>query len=204
MMKSLDRRGFTLIEVLVASTLTAVVLGAIYGAFFTSHRALQALDGTMVRLHEARTALDIIGREVESALFSKSKDYTVFIVKDIDAYGAQTSSLTLTTMNSLMPGLALVKYSVREEEGGASLTLIKELSSPYSKGAAGGSAEVVEDIESFTVQAKDNGRWLKTWDGRAAGGVGMPEALRITITVPAGERTVTLTRTARPMTGSTP
>lgn len=194
--------GFTLIEVLVASALTAVVLGAIYGAFFSSYKAIEYLDGSIIRLHEARNALDIIGREAESALFNRDSDYTVFIVKDIDAYGAQTSGMSFTTYSPLAPGLTLVTYSVREDEENKTLTLMKSLSSPYDTDREPALVEAVERIESFTVEALHKDQWLKTWDGRAQGE--LPRMLRVTITVPSGNGSVTLSRTLTPKIGKAP
>ncbi len=51
-MKSI--KGFTLIEMLLALALLSIVLGALYSTFFLSHRAMEGIDGGLVKLQECR------------------------------------------------------------------------------------------------------------------------------------------------------
>ncbi len=43
--------GFTLLEVLLATALTAVVLAAVYGTFFLVERAREGANGSLVRMY---------------------------------------------------------------------------------------------------------------------------------------------------------
>ena len=67
------RGGFTLIEVLLSLALLTIVLGVVYSSFFTVQRALERFDGISLKYHEARTALDIIRREIDGAILEKSQ-----------------------------------------------------------------------------------------------------------------------------------
>jgi ATP phosphoribosyltransferase regulatory subunit HisZ len=58
-------------------------------------------------------------------------------------------------------------------------------------------AEVIEEVESFLVEADSGGQWLKTFDSAER-----PGMLRVTLTAPVGRKAVTLTETARPMAGA--
>lgn len=56
--------GFTLVELLVATTLLTVVLAAVYTAFNTSVRAWRAGEASIESFQEARTALSLLSREL--------------------------------------------------------------------------------------------------------------------------------------------
>jgi prepilin-type N-terminal cleavage/methylation domain-containing protein len=91
--------GFTLIEILISLALLTIVLGAIYSSFFSVQSALERFDSVSLKYHEARTALDIMRREIESAILkvAQSEDKpltgTDFIIarsfeKTVTAYDA--------------------------------------------------------------------------------------------------------------------
>lgn len=172
---------------LLALAVFSVILAVLYSTFFVSNRAVTGLDDRLIRLHEARTTLDIIGREIESSF--KSGKGSSLTLKDRDIYGKQASEVSFTTFCSPLPGAAHVSYYVEEADGG--LVLVKRLGSAWRE-EDGGEAPVAEDIESFTAEAWDDDRWLRTWKGGAA-----PEALRITLTVGIGGRSLSLAETIR-------
>ena len=65
----MGKTDFTLIEILVAVAILSVVLAAIYSTFFLSHKAIEGMDESMVKFQEARRALDILRRELDSAFY---------------------------------------------------------------------------------------------------------------------------------------
>src|SRR4030067_2763229 len=110
--------GFTLIEILISLTLLTIVLGAVYSSFFSVHSVLERFDNVSLKYHEARTALDIMRREIESSLpDNSSKGGTAFTIKDRDVLGKNTSSLELTPFSFKGSGLNAVSYYVEEKDG---------------------------------------------------------------------------------------
>ncbi len=183
--------GFTLLEMLVALSITAVILAALYSSFFVIQRSVHASEETLTTLHEARAALDVIRREIEGAFTSTSAGNSeVFTLKDRDFYGAQASTISFLTHASTLHGPARVSYRVEDIDG--RLTLIKSLTTVNMPKVDAPEAEMVERISSFTVEALKHGTdWVRTWDQRQ-----MPTKVRISLEVPIAERTVTLTVTA--------
>lgn len=190
--------GFTLIEVLIAVSLSSMVLAALYSSFFVTQRAIHATEDTLITLHEARTALDIMRREVEAAFTVKDNNNRLierFIISDRDFYGEQASGLSFVTHASIYKGPARVTYYVEERE--KRLVLIKTLTTIALDKAEAPEAEMVEEIISFTVEASNKGiSWHKTWKKKK-----MPKMIRITLVVPLGERSVELSITAKPREG---
>jgi hypothetical protein len=120
-------------------------------------------------------------REVEAAIFSKEKRYTLFSVDDKDFFGKQASRIVFTSFSPLITGLARMEYAVEEREG--RLALKKTITSAYEESGEPGFV-LMEHVDSFTVEAKSGEKWVKSWNSEIAGQV--PEEVRITITLPAG------------------
>jgi general secretion pathway protein J len=185
--------GFTLIEMLVAFALLAVILGAIYSTFFLSHKAMAGMDDWLIRLQECRMAIDMMGREADSILYGSDIQNPVFKIEDREAKGKKASRFTFQTFSPLMPGLCLISYSAEERDG--KLIIFKEMQSAFRPGTQGQKVEVMEDVEAFSVEAGDKDQWIKTWD--ASGRKAIPSQLRFTITISIKDRRLSLTETAQ-------
>ena len=159
---------------------------------------MTGLDESLVRLQECRTALDIMCREAESLLYSQGNKNSIIKVEDKDFYGKQASRLIFTAFSPLSPGSSLISYYVEEKDGG--LTLFKKMDNAY-KAAASGGTELIEGVDSFTVEVKDGDKWVKTWDTAETGKA--PAEMRITIVAKIKDRTVSFFDTVRPKIGGT-
>ena len=196
--RELRRGGFTLIEVLVSLTLLTVVLGAVYSSFFSVQRAVERFDNVSLRYHEARTTLDIIRREIEAAILKNPKqedviDRASFEVLDRDIYGKTVSSMDFTAFSFRGIGMSTVSYYVQENN--KVLTLMKNEKPPIIK-SEGYAVDLIEGIESFTVEVLFNNKWVKTWN--AADTRKLPEAVKVTIEFEDNGRFITLSEYASP------
>jgi len=194
-----DEKGFTLLELLIAMVLFSIILSAIYGSFFLSHRAMTGLDESLLKLQECRTALDVMTREGESIFYKYKPDSSSSLVKveDKDFYGKQASRLTFTAFSPLSSGIALISYYVEEKDG--VLTLYKKMDNAYKPDNNAKGEELIEGLESFAVEVKDGTKWVKTWDTSETKQA--PLEIRITITAKIKDRPVSFFDTVRPKIG---
>jgi len=196
--QGMPQAGFTLLEVLIAVFLLALLLGTVYSAFFVIHDATSTTTGTVVRLQEARVTMDLMRREIEAA-FPPDEKSPVEIV-DRDSFGKQTSSIAFDTFGSALAGGSRVTYSVDEAEDG-SLSLIKTVgpAGDDSITVLSGAAEVeaVEEVVSFLVEARDRDQWHRTWREKGK----WPKDIRVTLTIKLHGAEVPLAFTARPYVG---
>jgi general secretion pathway protein J len=188
--------GFTLLEVLVAIFLLALILGSVYSAFFVIHDATTATTGTVVRLQEARATMDLMRRELEAAFDPKKHPLEV---NDRDAYGKQTSTLVFNTNGSALAGGSRVGYSVKEAEDGR-LTLIKTVG-PVEEDLVTVSqeaveVEAVEDVVSFMVEVRNRDKWIRTWREST-----WPQDIRVILTIKLHGAEVPLVFTTSPYVG---
>jgi type IV pilus assembly protein PilW len=63
------RQGFTLVELLVVIAVFTIVMGAIYSIFVRSNRVYVSQEQVVAAQQEARSGLDILGREIRMAGF---------------------------------------------------------------------------------------------------------------------------------------
>src|SRR4030066_882335 len=185
--------GFTLIEVLIAVAILSIVLAAIYSTFFLSHRAIEGMDESMLKLQESRMAIDILRRELDSAFYREKESDTFLKIEDRDIYGKQAAQLTFTTFSPLRPGLSKISYYIEDKDG--KLSLFKKIESPYSKEETEG-VDIIEDLEAFTVEAKYNDKWVKTWDTEII--KDKPNEIRIGLTIMIKGKKVTIFDVSQP------
>jgi len=174
-----DTKGFTLLEVLIAVAVLSIVLGALYSTFFLAHRALAGMDQSLIQLQESRALVDTLKREIEAALYAQENAYTLFKMDDRDFYGRQASELTMTSFSPVMKGLAKITYRVEEKNG--QLSIVKTVTSAFSQEPEDSKIELLEDIESFMLEAAYQDIWVKTWDSSLSRTI--PEEVRITLTL---------------------
>lgn len=192
-----DETGFTLLELLIAMVLFSIILSAIYGSFFLSHRAMTGLDESLLKLQECRTAIDVMTREGESILYKPGNTSSLLKVEDKDFYGKQASRLTFTAFSPLSSGFMLISYYVEEKDG--VLTLFKKMDNAYKPDSDAKGEELIEGLESFAVEVNDGSKWVKTWDTSETKQA--PLEIRVTITAKIKDRPVSFFDTVRPKIG---
>ncbi len=190
----MNRRGFTLIEVLIATAIIVIILGALYSTFFLVERAASDMEGYGLRLQEARRVLDVLSGELKSTLFSARASSTRFVLKDRDFFGKPASDIVFTTINTTTNTPYVVEYSVKEEETG--LTLMKRISRDTADEKP---LEVtaLKSIESFSILVKEGDKWIGNWDTDITSG--LPKEIEIRITIILKGRSVRLSRIVKPM-----
>jgi general secretion pathway protein J len=193
------RAGFTLIEILMAIAILSIILSALYSTFFLSHKAMEGLDESLVKLQECRAMMDMLRREGDSIFYSLGNKNCIFKMEDRDLYGKQASRWVFTAFSPIIPGLSMISYEVEEVAGKP--MILKKIRSAYQSEGSEEGAEMIEEVEAFAVEARDKERWVKQWDASEIKKI--PEEIRVTITVRIKDRPITLYETIKPKIGKT-
>lgn len=195
-----DRRGFTLLELLIALALLGVLATALYGTYFSLIKGSEAANEGMEERRELRSTLDSMRREVTSTLFRRNSKKHHFVVEDRDIFGKPASTLTLTAVVPPQPGgltisdQADIRYEIVEKE--KRLILARSAKDLHLIGDAPRYPQM-ENIEGFLVECRIGDKWVRSWD--SAINLGLPALVRITISVKEGDKTVPYSILASPV-----
>ncbi|MBI5632924.1 MAG: prepilin-type N-terminal cleavage/methylation domain-containing protein [Nitrospirae bacterium] len=145
--------GFTLIEILVALAIAAVVIVSAYTLLFTVKKGTAGLYEKMREKEQAFGLLSMIRKEVESIYYARDREYTGIKIEEKDFYGKPASRLTFTCF--FRDGIKVISYAVVEDNDGR-LNLIKTIADVI-KGGKPIRITVLKDIEGFSAQVLDEG-----------------------------------------------
>lgn len=178
--------GFTLLEVLIAVVLLGILSAALYGSYFGVLRARDRASSGMESRRELGATLDLIRREVSSALPVRATDKGLrFVVEDRDNFGVPSSTLELTTLappagqTRSESGIVVVTYRMAEKDKKRILT--RQERDLFSEESPVPAYPQMEQINSFLVECYDGSKWVKSWDTATNGA--LPKSVRVTVQV---------------------
>ena len=179
-MGSGGRKGFTLIEILVALAISAVVIGSAYTLLFTVKKGTANVYERMREKEKAFNLLSMVRKEVESIYYSRDTDYTGLKIEEKDFYGKPASRLTFTCF--FRDGIKVISYAVEEDKDNR-LNIIKTIADVI-KGGKPVKITVLKDVEGFSAQVLDEG-YDKVYDSTKLKKV--PNAVKISLLLKGGK-----------------
>lgn len=180
-----NRRGFTLLEILIAVVLMGVISAALYGSYFTVLRARERSSLGMEERRELASTIDLLRREIESSVYNRGDKRLRFVVEDRDIFGKPASSLEFTTLvpqSNLVrkeSGIISVQYRLAEKEKRLILTRREQDSILAAADVVG--YPQMERISSFLVECYDGSKWVRSWDTGL--NMSLPKEIRITVQI---------------------
>lgn len=193
------RNGFTLIEVLVAVSLLAIVLIAVYGIFGGVNSAKLRLDRDSADYHLARVVIDRIGRELHGVYFRRGDQTTMFRggVNEHDEPFLELTTTAVTLLSATGSGISEVRYRLAPDlEVDKSRKVL--LRSERSRQSATDPVDdrmmrLAPDVASLSLRFFTNGRWQEQWDARQDG---LPQLVEISLEIgPDEQRLIPFTTT---------
>ncbi len=192
--RAVSVKGFTLLELLIALALLAILCGALYGTYFSLMRGRDTAVTKMDERRQLSVTLDQLRRELSSAFCAGSNRRLHFVVEDRDYFGKPASTLDFTAIvpprsgqQPLSDQVRLVYAGVGKEDKEEKLQLTRQEKDLYYTLDSFPYAQM-EEVEGFLVECYDGGKWVKTWDTALNGGT-LPKCVRVTITLKEGEKT---------------
>jgi general secretion pathway protein J len=193
------QRGFTLLEVMIAVGVLALIGTLTYKSFDSAYDLKRRVETAEDRDQTVRGALDRIGREVSMTFLSEHYDRkrfrerpTFFRLKD----GRREAILTVTSfahqrlhVDAKESDQAVFEYRLERDDAGRT-SLFRRVKAQIDEEPDRGGAKAVlaEDVLRFTVQAWDprDREWRDEWDSNSpqrTGGALVPPRVRVAITV---------------------
>jgi prepilin-type N-terminal cleavage/methylation domain-containing protein len=186
--------GFTLIEVVLALTIFALMGGILYGAFSLGHGAAEKSEAHSTRQQKRRVVAELLGNYIRSSYpyRASAQDQTIYFVGESD------SVTFVSAYSQAMGGRGLAKIRLAgENDGNGRGTLKLDETAPVrvntEGGGAGQSHSVVlqTDLGELRLAYLDPQAELETWEDRWDGGERriLPRALRLSYRDESGQET---------------
>lgn len=179
-----SQQGFTLVEILVAISILAILLTSVYGIFSSVSLARERLDADSADYHRARVLFDRLGRELRGTYFLPSARDLVFTGRT-EEDGIIELELTTTAISPLSQagsGLARVHYLLVEDQEDKNKGLILMRSEHPAHETVdedvAGMMRLVPGVAAMALRFYGKGQWQDTWDGRTSG---LPEMVEIAL-----------------------
>lgn len=178
-----NEKGFTLVEVLVALTVTALMLTAVYQTVSTASLAREKLSVENARYHMARIVTERIGRELQSLHFIATDERTRFSggITGGDLELLAFSS-TASTPLAKEPGLpARISYQLQAtQDDGEDRYRLNRTENAVLAIESGRAYKLADDLSKVEIHFLNNGSWADHWDSQVA--KALPEAVKLTLT----------------------
>ncbi len=158
-------QGFTLIEVLLAIFIGALVLSSVYGIFSSVSQARNRLEREGDLYHQARIFFDRIGGELSSLRGSSVDGRAVFLsgeTRNGDVFIEFNTELVSPLLQQ-HGGISRVRYELSEDEESAVLSRSEQVL--LVDFAASVPLPFLKDLETFQIRYFSQGHWQENWSG---------------------------------------
>ena len=177
--------GFTLIEVVIALTIFALMSGILYGAFALGHSAVEKAQRSAAQSQKQRSVGDLVGSYLRSAFPYKAstQDLGIFFQGEIDG----VAFISAYSQGLGGRGMARIQITANEDENGQTTLKLEEATPVRLDSQAGGSGlnydvvlqEGVRELRlAYLDPQPDEETWEERWDGQERRA--LPRAVRIT------------------------
>ncbi len=202
-MGSRRRAGFTLIEILIALAMVAIILGAVYGTYASARQSVHRCRGAHAAQQQARILLATMARELrcahvrprEAEPVEDDAEDSAPAVSGMEVVGPEDLPVRFTSGSGEIlrvltagaargpgdspAGLSWVAYRLDGSAG-----TLHRLQYPAALGEEpppwrAGWVPVAREIESVEFEYYDGEEWLAEWS--PLGGADLPVAVRISV-----------------------
>lgn len=191
-----SRRGFTLVELLLAFAIFATILVLLLASFTGAERARDILSDRSRGYRQIRAGVDRIGTDLAGAFASDRVEGSALTVRTDTFSGKTASTLVLTAFSLPEPGgarpatdIVKVKYSARVGHDGSFLDLYREQSDlPLIENRmTTREVRLAERLLAFKVEAWDGTAWVKEWPSSGRKATALPAKVAFVLTDAAGK-----------------
>ena len=181
--------GFTLLEMLAATAMVAMLAGSLYASLHIAFKARNTATAAMEAVRKSSLSMEIIRADLQSAMVPHGTLASEFTGSpSATVPGAQGDSLVFCSSASDIqsgPGVGDVKkieYFCELSPGTGRLELIRRVTTNLlaPETAAPRQEILARDVRAFTLRYFDGQTWEDAWDSVAKDNV-LPKAVEVTI-----------------------
>jgi len=178
--------GFTIIEVVLAVAISAILLTAVYYTYFNINRCIDAATEDQDALETGRILSELIKKDIRGI----SPNYSVLVGKNQVVDGFSLGQIEFVTSSGLPTDklkVRRVEYALITTEEGEKILIKKQstdLKDPLDSSTSAPQVfEVSRIVKGFQLQFYNGTVWADTWDASTALAGSLPTQIRVTIDV---------------------
>lgn len=175
----MDKRGFTLLELLISITMLALIIGIVSGALSLASQSLNKGAEKINSLERVRTSFSLVESQIQSLFVSQLVDEA----EKKNLFSGQKDRLLFPTNYSIWGGVkgnTLVEYSVENDEWGKQFVRVTEntvgMETKRETVLFTGFDKIY--FEYFLPSILEGGKWVDEWP---ADEKSMPEKININV-----------------------
>lgn len=182
--------GFTLLEMLLAMTMTALLAGSLYASLRIGFRSRELGERSLLPFRAAANAFDIIRRDLQSTPPPRGVLAGPFIGLDAGETLSESGYDSLSFFNQPMgtlaaaPGIIGLEYRLEIPEGESEPVLTRlvttNLLSPETPEAE--TQVICRNVNAFNLRYFDGSEWFDSWDSTGADD-SLPRAVEINLEI---------------------
>lgn len=190
------RRGFTLLEVLIAFAIFAVIAVLLLSAFTGTNRAREILSERSRDSRQIRMSLDRIGTDLQGAFASDRIEATALSCHEDTFSGKPASTLVFTAFVLPEPGgprpsgdIVKLRYFPKLGREGNFIELYREESflPLIDNRIPTREVRMAERLLGFRVEVFDGNAWTKEWPAGGGKKTALPAKVAFVLTASTGE-----------------
>ena len=183
--------GFTLLEVLIAMTLMAVIAMALYSSMYVAMKSKRSIEEAVGPYRYSNSTFDFLQKDLVCALAPGDVLAGQFQGVDGSAAGVDGADMLLFFTSNYVPDegeiacdIAQTEYFVENRDGWKDMVLVRrQTTNLLSPKTIEGKSEVIcRGVRSFNLQYYDGYEWLDTWDSTTQDNM-LPAAVAISLTL---------------------
>jgi general secretion pathway protein J len=181
--------GFTLFEVLVAITITALLLTTIFGVFSSISGAKERVETDGEGFHQARVLFDRIGREVRSVHYNAAKPGTRLLggISEEGRPFLEITTTATTPQSGRRGGISVIRYELEDDpETPEQRRVLMRSESPLLQAALPdqNAYRLATGLDEMIWRFFHNGEWHEQWNSTQQG---LPHMVALSVTVLIGD-----------------
>lgn len=179
-MAVLNKNGFTLLEVLISTFLSALILFAIYSVFFSIRKTVDAVTDEREIYESGRVLIELLRKDIRG---TKITGNTALICSKEEIDSKIFSRLDIITTSALKTDFYSEKevgyYVIRDDEDNKLVLIRREAIVEGDVRYGGNYFEVSRLVDGFNISVYDGNSWFDEWDSKNSGRI--PKTIRFEI-----------------------
>jgi prepilin-type N-terminal cleavage/methylation domain-containing protein len=181
-------RGFTLLEMLAALAMTALLAGSLYASLAIAFKARASALGSLQAVRQGQWAVDLVAADLQSAAGPNGILAGTFEGQSKDVLGSAGDGLTFyATAEDVEPNVGIgdikkIEYACETDPNSGQPMLVRRLTTNLLATVTPQPQEEVicRNLRNFTLRYFDGSSWQDTWDSTSESDL-LPVAVQITV-----------------------